>query len=228
MDPVILLTPKFSPDPESGQEQLVRLKESYFQAVTLAGGIPVLAGNANPQSYAQLADGLLLTGGIDIEPARYGQGVLSASVVSDSRLDDLEIGLYQAFFAAGKPIFGICRGIQLINVAAGGTLWQDLKTQRPGLKDHRQPHQVKLDAAVDLARLFGPWIEANSSHHQAVCDLAPGFRAIAWSDDGVVEAITHETRMIEAVQWHPERMLGRPGLTDMLPLFQRWMALCRR
>ncbi|MDD2442286.1 MAG: gamma-glutamyl-gamma-aminobutyrate hydrolase family protein, partial [Eubacteriales bacterium] len=143
MDPVILLTPKFSPDPESAQEQLVRLKESYFQAVTLAGGIPVLAGNADPKGYAQLADGLLLTGGIDIEPARYGQVVLSKSVVSDSRLDDLEIGLYQAFFAAGKPIFGICRGIQLINVAAGGTLWQDLKTQRPGLKDHRQPHQVK-------------------------------------------------------------------------------------
>src|SRR5690554_6854688 len=73
MDPVILLTPKFSPDPESAQEQLVRLKESYFQAVTLAGGIPVLAGNADPKGYAQLADGLLLTGGIDIEPARYGQ-----------------------------------------------------------------------------------------------------------------------------------------------------------
>jgi len=82
MDPVILLTPKFSPDPESAQEQLVRLKESYFQAVTLAGGIPVLAGNADPKGYAQLADGLLLTGGIDIEPARYGQVVLSKSVVA--------------------------------------------------------------------------------------------------------------------------------------------------
>jgi|LSQX01.2.fsa_nt_gb putative glutamine amidotransferase len=226
MDPVILLTPKFSSDPESGQDQLVRLKESYFQAVTLAGGIPVLAGNADPKGYVQLADGLLLTGGIDLDPARYGQAVLSETVTCDSRLDELESGLYRAFFTAGKPIFGICRGIQLINVTAGGTLWQDLKTQCPGLRDHRRPHQVQLDAASELAALFGSVIEANSSHHQAVRHLAPGFHAIAWSEDGVIEAITHETRIIEAVQWHPERMLGRPGLTDMLPLFQRWLALC--
>lgn len=245
MKPVILLTPKFADDPDNfGAGPFYRLKDSYPRAITQAGGISLIGADGDPEEYARIADGILFTGGADLDPDLYKQPVVANNVIFDRMLDDMELALYHAFVGAGKPVFGICRGIQTINVAAGGTLWQDLPTQIKTLSDHRKDrliagkaHWIQTKQGSLINRLFGDFLFTNSYHHQAVRDLAPGFRQTAWSDDGIIEAIEHESLPIFAVQWHPERMLALapdagshgddPPLMDMMPLFSHFVRLCQ-
>lgn len=232
MPVTILFTPNFSQDEH---DSLARLPQSYTEAIKAAGALPLIAADADPVEYARVFDGLVLTGGADINPALYGQTAIPQTQGINHALDQLEIGLYHAFVQAGKPVLGICRGIQLVNVAAGGSLWQDLPSQQ-GLTGHAYvkpltSHLIRTEADSWLGRLFGSEFLTNSYHHQAVRQLAPGFIASAWSDDDVVEAIRHEQLPVLAVQWHPERMTGslRPAsLPDMLPLFKYWVDLCRK
>ena len=155
-------------------------------------------------------DGLLVLGGGDIHPSLYGQLPIAAPGYGvDARVDETEIALVRSAAASGLPIMGICRGMQVINVAFGGTLIQDLgpdsihqvHTEAPGMSDH----DVAIRPDTLLASALGPGsVRVRSGHHQAVQDLGIGMLATAEAPDGLIEAIEHEDHWILGVQWHPE------------------------
>ena len=147
--------------------------------------------------------GLLLPGGGDIDPALYGQEN-RGSVGIDAARDRRERELFEFFLARKRPIFGVCRGCQLINVLLGGTLHQDI----PGHRDERDDNFLHGSHTVDplLISLYGERFPINSTHHQAIDRLGEGLHAVQWADDGTIEAVRHESLPIFAVQWHPERL----------------------
>ena len=161
--------------------------------------------------------GLLLPGGGDIDPALYGQENLG-SVGIDEERDRRERELFEFFLAQKRPIFGVCRGCQLINVLLGGTLHQDI----PGHRDEHDDNFLHASRAEDplLISLYGKHFQINSTHHQAIDRLGEGLRAVQWADDGTVEAVRHDSLPIFAVQWHPER-LREP--TDGWQLIGAWL-----
>lgn len=193
---------------------------AYVQSLLAAGGIPLIL---SPLIGASLAgrgldgvDGLLLTGGEDIDPSWYGAEA-SPLLSPPSRERDLfELALFAVARQRELPILGICRGLQLINVALGGTLFQDLPSDRPGPVDHRPvaarealSHRVRLQPGSRAAAALGAeTVRVNSSHHQAIKDLAPSLLASGWTDDDLTEAVESpaDTSWILAVQWHPEEM----------------------
>ena len=193
---------------------------AYVSAVAAAGGIPLilsqLIGDAGVARALEGCDGLLLTGGEDVDPAHYGEAPSQALGAVDRDRDRFELALFAAARAARLPVLGICRGIQLINVALGGTLYQDLPSERPGSIDHdpRMPraartHHVRLAPGSRAARALGvDRLVPNSFHHQAIRDLGPALIATGWSDDGVIEAVEGRPGdpWLLAVQWHPEEM----------------------
>lgn len=198
----------------------------YADSVVRAGGLPlllpVLADLSLVPSLLDGLDGLLLTGGTDVNPGLYGQERHPAVAAVDPDRDRWERALVLGARDRGMPVLGICRGAQLINVALGGTLVQDLATQRPGTLDHvrdGQPmdslaHPVRLVPGPSrLGRALGresassPVLTVNSFHHQAVDVLAPGLVATAWAPDGVVEAFEAPgDAFLVGVQFHPEAL----------------------
>jgi putative glutamine amidotransferase len=162
------------------------------------------------------ADGLLLTGGEDIHPAWYGAEASPHLYPPNRERDLFELALFAAARQRELPILGICRGIQLVNVALGGTLFQDLPTERPGPVAHEpsgardtRSHEVRLEEGSRAARALGrTTLSVNSVHHQAVDRLAGGLIASGWSADGLIEAVESpaEAPWLLAVQWHPEEM----------------------
>ena len=196
---------------------------TYIRAVQAAGGIPLLlTPYFTPEVQAALwqrLDGLVLTGGGDIAPARFGEAPHPAvDDVSPAR-DELEIGLTQRAVADEVPLFAICRGVQVLNVALGGTLVQDLPSEWPNALAHSQKaprhepsHAVKvMGEGTRLGRVLGALeIEVNSMHHQAIKRLGEGLREVAWAPDGVIEGVEMpgETRFVLGVQWHPEELVG--------------------
>ena len=212
-----------------------RKLEDYRQAVLHVGG--EVRPLAPPMSAAEAldgVDGLLLTGGEDIEPGRYG-GPSHPSVSDvDPRRDDFEIALVREARKRNFPIFAICRGVQLLNVACGGTLVQDIPSQVSGALTHRlevPPHQsfdlaheIWIDKDTVLSRLMSDTLggadtcEVNSRHHQAVKNVATGFQVSATAPDGVIEAIEDPSaEFCLGVQWHPENF-WRTG--EFRPLFE--------
>lgn len=165
--------------------------------------------------YARELDGLVLMGGSDVSPASYGEKPLKPEWIGDRIRDDYEITLLRAFIAAGKSVLGVCRGAQVINVAQGGTLYQDLASQFPGALNHRNwdiydrnSHATSIVPGSGLARLY-PGLtltKTNSVHHQAARELGRDLVVEAWSEpDRVVEAIRwNGPSYVFAVQWHPE------------------------
>jgi len=192
----------------------------YARAVIAAGGLPVfLPGSADPADYADRLDGLLLSGGTDIEPARYGQAPCAELIPPEPGRDAFEIGLLDGAARDGMPVLGICRGIQVLNVHGGGTLHQHV----PPHACHAEPpntvaHRVGLTAGSLAASLYGPSIQVNSLHHQIIDDLADGYDATGYSDDGAIEVIESRRRPWLGVQWHPEMMDSR----DRDPVFD-WL-----
>ena len=212
MKPLIGLIPLV----DEGRESLWMLP-GYMCGVEAAGGLPVMLPlTDDPEALRQLSaqcDGFLLTGGHDVSPGVYGAARLPACGACSPERDRMESALLALAMAADKPVLGICRGIQFINAALGGTLWQDLPTQRPSDVNHHQSppydapaHAVSILPDTPLARLLGAEaLRVNSYHHQAVRDLAPALRPMAVSPDGLVEAVWHPgRRFLWAVQWHPE------------------------
>ena len=190
---------------------------AYVRAVLAAGGVPIILSPLMGASLAahalEGADGLLLTGGEDIDPSWYGADP-SPLLSPPSRERDLfELALFAVARQRQQPILGICRGIQLINVGLGGTLTQDLPTERPGTVQHRpdgsrdtRSHRIQVTPGSRAAEALGTSsLSVNSSHHQAIRDLAPGLCATGWSDDGVIEAAESPAGepWLLAVQWHP-------------------------
>ena len=205
--------------------------ENYMEAVAWAGGAP--SGGYCPAvdlSY----DGLLLCGGEDVDPVHFGE-VNTASEGIDPARDAAELALARAYLAAGRPVFGICRGHQLLNVVLGGTLIQDMGPEK-NLFHRRTPdfrgdkvHPVRCEPNSLMFQLYGSVAAVNSSHHQAVGQLGEGLRVTAWSESGVAEALEHARLPLISVQFHPERMCcakRRPDTVDGGLLFQRFIALC--
>lgn len=200
---------------------LTGLTLPYIEAVRAAGGLPVLLPHrASPEELAQLLprlDGLLLPGGEDINPAAYGQARRDQCGEVDDDRDDLELRLTRLALEKQVPLLAICRGLQVLNVALGGTLWQDLAFQRPGDIQHDRfgpdwrtalVHPVAIEPGSRVARIMGAAaVQTNSSHHQAVRELAPGLRAVGHAPDGVVEAVElPDHPFAVGLQWHPEGM----------------------
>lgn len=193
---------------------------AYVRALLGAGGVPLVLSPLMGASLVGPAldgiDGLLLTGGEDIHPSWYGADPSSLLSPPSRERDLFELALFAVARQRELPILGICRGIQLINVALGGTLFQDLPSERPGAVDHRpdgsretRSHRVRLQPGSRAAdALGGMAVTVNSSHHQAIRDLAPGLLASGWTDDGLIEAAEtpSHTPWLLAVQWHPEEM----------------------
>lgn len=149
-------------------------------------------------------DALLLPGGADLHPRLYGQDIDGARDIDEAR-DKYELALFRRFYDAKLPVFGICRGLQLINVALGGTLRQHIDGHSQVAKGVDSTHAVRTDDAM-LRALYGERFTVNSAHHQAVGQPGAGLRAVAWADDGTVEAMRHASLPVFAVQWHPERL----------------------
>ena len=196
---------------------------TYIRAVQAAGGIPLLlTPHFTPEVQAALwqrLDGLILTGGGDIEPARFGEPRHpSVDDVSPAR-DELELGLTRRAVTEDVPLFAICRGIQVLNVALGGSLVQDLPSEWPNALVHSQKaprheptHPVKvMGEGTRLGRVLGSLeVEVNSMHHQAIKRLGEGLREVAWAPDGVIEGVemAGDDRFVLGVQWHPEELVG--------------------
>lgn len=202
---------------------------AYTRAVSEAGGVPLLACGGDYAALAGCADALLMTGGVDVSPALYGSEAVNDTVICDPYRDADEKLLLGAFLAAGKPVFGICRGIQFINVFLGGTLIQDIPSQSPSELVHRGgKHPVTADPGSLLYTLFGSQFRTNSGHHQSVLTPGKGLTVTARASDGFTEAVECRARHIYAVQFHPERMTGpwRPDdLPETAPLFREWIRI---
>jgi len=226
------------------------LEQSVAHWVMRGGALPVMipavdAGSVvtrdelNLKHFAEALDGLLLQGGNDVSPHSYGESPLDPAWAGDPVRDCYEIELIEAFIRAGKPVFGICRGLQVLNVAFGGTLYQDIATQRPDALMHvnrahyeRNLHPVELLPGNRLAELY-PGVHMatiNSIHHQAVKDLAPGFSIEARCPaDGMIEAVRRSgPSFVAAVQWHPEfHPPGDASVFDDTPLLNDFLAAAR-
>jgi putative glutamine amidotransferase len=193
---------------------------AYVRSVLAAGGVPVILSPVLGPSYAARAmdgvDGLVLTGGEDIHPALYGAEPSPHAYPPSRERDLFEIALLAAARQRELPVLGICRGIQLVNVAMGGTLFQDLPTERPSEIAHdpgsardARTHAVRLQDGSRAAQALGATeLRINSFHHQAVDRLAPGLIATGWSEDGLIEAAEApgDAPWLLTVQWHPEEM----------------------
>jgi len=195
---------------------------------------------ATVDAYAAELDGLVLMGGSDVCPESYGEKTLQPAWNGDRIRDDYEIALLRAFMALRKPVLGICRGAQIINVAQGGTLWQDLAAQVPGALNHRNweiyaqnCHATALVPGTGLARLYpgASVVKTNSVHHQAIKDLGRDLVVEARSEpDGVVEAIRYAgPGYLFAVQWHPEfHAPDDPSFLDDTPILDEFVATAAR
>jgi putative glutamine amidotransferase len=191
-------------------------KSDYLAAIEKAGAVPrTLSPEDVLPGALEGCDGVLLTGGVDVDPAEYGEPMRHASVETDPVRDRYELALAREAMARDLPLLAICRGAQVLNVAAGGTLFQDLPSQRPSAIEHtiEQPkdavaHPVRVLPETRLAALLGsaaPDVSVNSRHHQAVRDVARGFVVAATAPDGVIEAIEKpDAAFCVGVQWHPE------------------------
>lgn len=217
----------------AGPRQLI-LPKAYAAAIASAGGIPLLAAEACPQRLASLCSALLLSGGDDLAPALYGEAPLNNSLHPDPERDRFEFALTRAFLALGKPVFGICRGCQVLNCVLGGTLYQDLPEQLGVIHlDSRLRHPIICTEDSVLAQLFSRRFRVNSTHHQAIRDIAPSLRVTALSVDGVVEAFESADpgQLLWGVQFHPERLTGSQWderTPDFAPLFRMFVEAARK
>jgi len=222
MRPVVAVTAPRRTD--AGRER-VALNVAYVRALERAGLLPLVVPTILDPAHAgdalPAARGLVLTGGEDVDPARYHAAPHPKLGEVDRRRDAAELALIAAARERRMPILAICRGIQILNVGAGGTLYQDLPSERPGTVDHQGDaarHGIRIAAGSVAAEVFGGAVNAtvNSRHHQAIKDLGAGLRATAWAEDGVIEAAERAApgdSWLVAVQWHPEDL-------DELALFR--------
>ncbi len=211
---------------EHKQEENVRVPCEYIDTVRRAGGMPVLlpAGEENIQGLLSAVDGLLLLGGGDISPGLHGGESHEAIYETDEERDRFEISLVLGAVKSGLPVLGICRGIQILNVALGGTLHAHLPDVVGETVKHKpEPssailHELSVTPGSQLADVMGELVfSANSDHHQAIRELAPGLSAVAEAPDGVIEAVEMPNHpWLIAVQWHPERTAAEDPVQQRL------------
>ena len=214
MRPIIGISPSVS-------DGFIRMRQNYAEAIIDAGGVPVFLPYTDDRErlseYSEMLDGLLFAGGADLDPKYYGETVGFDSVEITPERDGFELALFPVFFETGKPILGICRGIQLMNVALGGSLYQHIG-------NHRQdgsgaPCEAEVKEGTRLSEIFGASgkISINSYHHQAVKRVADGLTVSALSPDGICEAFELPCdRFFVGVQWHPEMLYKNDGNSENL------------
>ena len=240
------------PDPARNSfasKTLQYVEQSMAHWLMSGGALPVMIpsplgdtarGDVGVDDYATWLDGLVLHGGADVWPGSYGETPLQAAWSGDRARDAYEKALVRAFVDAGKPVFGVCRGLQLLNVAFGGTLYQDITTQVPEAFVHRDAeiydqnfHSIKLVPGSQLSALYPgvAQVRVNSIHHQAIKDLSPEFEAEAFSvTDGIIEAIRRKDRSksyIAATQWHPEFHTPSADTLDDSAVLEDFLAAVR-
>lgn len=210
----------------------------YTKAVVAGGGvplvIPVTSDREIIKAQLELMDGLLLSGGADLNPFLYGQDFKEGIGVISPERDECEMMILEEFLKTGKPILGICRGHQLINTYFNGTLFQDMRYFGKDYLKHRQDlypelatHIVNIvDKDNMLAELYGEKIATNSFHHQIVDKLGDGLTVIATANDGIVEAFQMKShKFLYGIQWHPEMMTAR-GNQEMKKIFETFVKNC--
>ncbi|HOV47988.1 MAG TPA: gamma-glutamyl-gamma-aminobutyrate hydrolase family protein [Anaerolineae bacterium] len=222
MRPIIGITGRKDTSARLVHSQMYSVGETYVHAVHQAGGAPVILppmlAETDWTALLGRLDGLLLSGGEDLHPRQYGQFPEAWLGGVDETRDTSELGLIHAALEMQKPIFAICRGIQALNVALGGTLYQDLAAQVPGALDHaflmsrsldQSVHPVTLEADSTLARILGGVTFAvNSAHHQSIQTPGAGLRVVGCAPDGVIEAVElADYPFCIGVQWHPEALV---------------------
>ena len=207
-----------------GEGELVS-EEYYRKAIKRAGGEAVMLPPDSDEELGKI-NGILLPGGDDVDPNLYNEENEGSENI-DRKRDEWEIRLVKKFREEGKPILGICRGIQVLNVALGGSLYQDIRGHRKDKGGSR--HLIKIKEGSLLYEILGgvEQIEVNSSHHQAIKDLAPSLEATAWSKDGYIEAVEGKgEEFILGVQFHPERLIDENGI--FLNILRSLLNACRR
>ena len=238
----------FHPDPNRNifkGKTLQFLEQSIARWVMSSGAMlfmipaPQENGPIKLRDYARELDGLVLQGGADISPTSYGETPMKAEWSGDKIRDDYEIALTRAFMKEHKPVLGICRGVQLINVAMGGSLFQDIRTQRPDAQSHRDAalydqafHEVEFVPNSGLAKLFPGVSKAkiNTVHHQAPKDIGKDLTVEAWSvPDRIPEALRWQgDSYLFGVQWHPEfQDPARKDLLDTKPILDEFLSVAR-
>ena len=233
--PIIGITPLWDEEKHS-----LWMLPGYMDGIKNCGGLPImipLTSDAEQiEEICRTVDGLLFTGGQDVYPGLYGCDQRDCCGPVCKERDDMEIALFiKAVTDFNLPVLGICRGLQLINAALGGTLYQDLHAEyRSNIEvEHQQKappgtptHYVSIERARPLHALFGDdRIVVNSSHHQSICELAPKLETMACAEDGLIEAVyMPDKRFVWAVQWHPECMLSDH---NSRALFDAFVEACR-
>ncbi|ODU57619.1 MAG: hypothetical protein ABT01_01820 [Clostridium sp. SCN 57-10] len=204
---------------------------AYSAAIANAGAVPFLTTEHCAEEMAELCDALLLSGGDDVCPSLYNEEIFNDSVKPDPARTAYEVPLAKAFLAKGKPILTICRGFQLVNAIMGGNLYQDLVEQLGYVHMNGAiRHDIFAEEGSRLHRIFGKQFKVNSTHHQAIRDLAPGFHVTARSIEGLIEGYEHDTLPIWGTQFHPERLTGiqYDGRTpDFAPYFKDFVDFVR-
>jgi putative glutamine amidotransferase len=215
----------------------VMVQQAYINAIVRAGGAPVLIPSDLPEeSWRELFNclyGILFSGGGDIAVKYFGEQENPKVANVDEARDSIELGLARSAADEGKPFLGICRGLQLINVALGGTLFTDISDQIPGALNHdwkdsdiykeraHLAHSVRIEDGSRAAEILGgPILQVNSLHHQGIKDLAPSLKAAAYAPDGIVEAIELQGHPFGiAVQWHPEWLVEQESARQLFRAF---------
>ncbi len=213
------------------------MKPNYISAIQDAGGValilPLTAEGSALDDLVAACDGFLVTGGVDLNPALYGEENLPACSEGCDALDSMEMALLPRILAADKPMLGICRGLQALNVALGGALWQDIPSQHPSVVQHRMEapydrfvHRAIQQGDTPLRRIIpAETFEVNSAHHQGIRTLGAGLVATACCEDGLTEAVCMpEKRFVHAVQWHPEDLFRMD--TNAAALFRALVNAC--
>ena len=216
----------------SREDIRMMLNQTYLDAVWTAGGLPVVMSYTTDAEklaeYAAIFDGFLFAGGVDIDPVKYGEEKAFDSVEVDHLRDAFEEGLFRAVYPTKKPILGICRGLQSVNVWLGGTLHQHMEGHRQEAPGEERTHPVYVREGSMLRGLCPAEVMVNSFHHQAVKTLAPTLAVDAMSADGYIEAAHGEGHpFLLAVQFHPEYYCKKEGDDHSLAIFTAFVDACR-
>lgn len=221
----------------AGQERGY-LNNTYINAVEKANGVPIIipvtTNEENIRAQISKMDGILLSGGVDIDPILYNEEPREKLGTVNPTLDEFNLIAIKIALELNKPILGICRGLQVLNVVLGGTLYQDLDYIDGSYIKHAQnskpysgTHSIKIDDRSVLKEILGENVYVNSYHHQSIKDLGNGLRAIAYSCDGIIEAVEKiDSNFVIGVQWHPESMVNH--CDKMLNLFRCFVNSCER